>query len=260
MEKAIFIDLDGTLMQKDLTISTRNSEAIKEAINNGYHVVLVSGRPIQFVNYLANKIGSEIDTIGFNGAYVSDLIEHPISEENLVCLYELFENNNVNAIFKSVDHIYANREVIKNFVYPISKDEMVSFTENCSIDLFRKQKIYKILGLYNHNEMELNELIDNFDMTKAFYAGKGFELTHHSANKGNAIKLYCLKNNISIKDSYMFGDDVNDETMFSLGGNNMVMENASETIKKYATAICERCENDGVGKMIEKIVKGEIYD
>lgn len=260
MEKAIFIDLDGTLMQKDLTISTRNIEAIKEAIRNGYRVVLVSGRPIQFVNYLANKIGSEIDTIGFNGAYVSGLIEHPISEENVACLYDLFEKNNVNAIFKSINHIYANKTIIKNFVYPVSEEENVSFTEYCPLEQVKSQKIYKILGLYNHNEIELNELLDKFDMTKAFYATKGFELTHRNANKGNAIKLYCLKNNISIKDSYMFGDDVNDATMFALGGKNMVMGNASDTIKKNATHVCDCCADDGVGKMIEKIVKGEIHD
>ncbi|MEG0240199.1 MAG: Cof-type HAD-IIB family hydrolase [Anaerorhabdus sp.] len=260
MEKAIFIDLDGTLMQKNLTISSRNSEALIHAIDEGYRVVLVSGRPIQFVNYLTEKIGKEIDAIGFNGAYSPNLIEYPISEEILIQLYNSLNKNNVSVIFKSINHIYANKEIIKNFVYPIANDLNVDYTEHCSIEQFKNQKIYKILGLYNNNEQEINNLLDQFDMTKAFYANKGFELTHKNANKGNAIKLYCLKNNISIKDSYMFGDDVNDQTMFALGGHNMVMGNASDDIKRCATAICENCEDDGVGKMIEKILKGENND
>lgn len=260
MEKAIFIDLDGTLMRKDLTISFENIEALRKAIQEGYRIVIVSGRPIRFVKHLADTIGQGIDTIGFNGAYSSNLIEYPISEDDVRALYDLFESNNVSVIFKSINHIYANKEIIKHFIYPIANNVNVEYTEYCKIEQIKNKKIYKILGLYNNDETKVNNLLDKFDITKAFYVNKGFELIHKNANKGNAIKLYCLKNNISLKDSYMFGDDVNDETMFSLGGNNMVMGNATDDIKKYAADICDTCENNGVGKMIEKILREKNND
>ena len=44
MIRCIAIDLDDTLLQKDLTISARNQAAIKTAAAKGIKVLLASGR------------------------------------------------------------------------------------------------------------------------------------------------------------------------------------------------------------------------
>lgn len=45
--KLVAIDMDGTLLREDKTISDRTKYAIKRAIEKGVKVVLASGRPIQ---------------------------------------------------------------------------------------------------------------------------------------------------------------------------------------------------------------------
>lgn len=260
MEKALFIDLDGTLMRKDLVISNRNKEALRQALKAGYKVVLVSGRPIQFMDYLAQGIDCWVKTIGFNGAYSKDLIDMPIAKAEVKRIYELCQKMGIKALFKTKNGIYANSDIIPYFVYPISDDKHIDYYEHCSIEVIEKEKILKILGVYQGVDEDLaHAAIQDMDVNSAFYKGKGFELSNRLINKGIAIKQYCLKNNISIQASYFFGDDVNDISMFSLGGHNMVMANGDKQVIEMADFICDTCEEDGVAKVVEKLAKGDSY-
>jgi len=45
----VAIDLDGTLLRSDKTISTVNRASISEAVRSHIHVVLATGRPFSHV-------------------------------------------------------------------------------------------------------------------------------------------------------------------------------------------------------------------
>ena len=47
MYKLIAVDMDGTLLREDKTISDRTKKAIHKAVEKGVRVVLASGRPIE---------------------------------------------------------------------------------------------------------------------------------------------------------------------------------------------------------------------
>ena len=57
MYKMIAVDMDGTLLKKDDTISQRNKEALKKARAKGIKVVIASGRPIHGLERYLNEIG-----------------------------------------------------------------------------------------------------------------------------------------------------------------------------------------------------------
>ena len=47
MEKKIFfIDFDGTLMRDDKTISDKNREALRNAVDQGHYIALATGRAV----------------------------------------------------------------------------------------------------------------------------------------------------------------------------------------------------------------------
>jgi len=47
MYKLLAVDMDGTLLNSDRTISKGNKEAIKKAIEKGFRVVITSGRGLK---------------------------------------------------------------------------------------------------------------------------------------------------------------------------------------------------------------------
>ncbi|MGL4738146.1 MAG: HAD-IIB family hydrolase, partial [Cellulosilyticaceae bacterium] len=76
MYKLIALDMDGTLLTKDHTISDRTKEAIEKARMKGHKVVLATGRPIAGVTAYLEELGltTEDDyVISYNGALVQNV-------------------------------------------------------------------------------------------------------------------------------------------------------------------------------------------
>ena len=46
MYKAVFVDMDGTLLKKDHSISEANKNAIQQLLDNGILVIPISARPL----------------------------------------------------------------------------------------------------------------------------------------------------------------------------------------------------------------------
>ena len=82
MKKAIFTDIDNTILPKGHTKpSLKTIQTFKKALDLGYEVFLISGRPIKYVEYLAKSIDDRVKAIGFNGNY-SDIILKLLKVDN----------------------------------------------------------------------------------------------------------------------------------------------------------------------------------
>ena len=55
MIKLIAIDLDGTLLRDDKTISEANIQSIQQAIHSGVEVVICTGRPIEGIQFVLDQ-------------------------------------------------------------------------------------------------------------------------------------------------------------------------------------------------------------
>ena len=74
MYKAIFLDLDGTLLDDDKNVSEENRKAINMAENKGVSVCLCSGRQKEFVKKIKKKAGINSQyLISSNGCEIYDL-------------------------------------------------------------------------------------------------------------------------------------------------------------------------------------------
>ena len=54
--KLVAIDLDGTLLNSDRTLSEENRIAIKKAKEQGVHIVLCTGRPLRSMQHLLQEV------------------------------------------------------------------------------------------------------------------------------------------------------------------------------------------------------------
>ena len=73
MYKLVAIDMDGTLLKEDKTISQRTKNAIQSAREKGVTVVLATGRPIEGVSRYLEELNmySENDyVLSYNGALI----------------------------------------------------------------------------------------------------------------------------------------------------------------------------------------------
>ena len=73
MYKLVAIDMDGTLLKEDKTISERTKNAIQSARDKGVTVVLATGRPIEGVSRYLEELNMYSDSdyvLSYNGSLI----------------------------------------------------------------------------------------------------------------------------------------------------------------------------------------------
>lgn len=115
MIKMVALDLDGTLLTSDKTISQGNEQALKAIHDEGVKVVLCTGRPINAIWRFIEQLGLTEDTdytITFNGALVvhnndkAELAKSGIQKADLVPLHNFVKAENAPLDILDFQQVY----------------------------------------------------------------------------------------------------------------------------------------------------------
>jgi len=110
----IALDLDGTLLKDDKTISAYNKDIIKKARDAGHIVCIATGRPFRSSSIYYEELELTTPIVNFNGAYV----HHPKDQNwgtyhttlDLEVVKEIInvaeEHNLHNVLAEIVDDVY----------------------------------------------------------------------------------------------------------------------------------------------------------
>lgn len=262
MRKAIFLDIDGTLIDciggiKDITPNVKN--AIKNVQDKGDYVFISTGRPYALLDKNILNFGFD----GFilaNGAHViinnKTIYSEPIEKEFIKNIVTELENNNIQYILQGELYSYM-KDSCKEFYKYYDK---IGVSRRYFKDKFNIEEIdvHKLEMLCPNDEIK--ELCLSLIKTNP-------ECDYFSSVNKSAIEVYLKRNtkgsailkiidflNIKIENTYAFGDGKNDIEMLSTVGCGIAMGNANDEVKKYSNKITDTVQNDGVAKGIEKYV------
>lgn len=70
----IVLDLDGTLLTDNKTISPRTKQTLLKLKENGHEVMIATGRPFRSSELYYRELGLTTPIVNFNGAFV----HHPL--------------------------------------------------------------------------------------------------------------------------------------------------------------------------------------
>lgn len=262
MRKAIFFDIDGTLIDcfRGLTdITPTVKKAIRYLQSNGDYAFIATGRPYAFLSQAILDFGFD----GFiltNGAQViiknktiywdpmdKEFVKKSITEfEKLNIQYILqgelysYMKNSCKEFYSFYDSIGISRKFLKSDfdIEKINTSKMEMLCPN-------EEAVNACLSLINSNPD-----YDHFHSIDA----KSFELYSKKNTKATGILTALEYLDIPIKNSYAFGDGKNDIEMLSTTGCGIAMGNACDEVKKYAKKITHTVHEDGVAVGIEKYV------
>lgn len=270
--KLIGLDLDGTLLHEDKTISKTTIEYLEHLAEKDIEIVPITGRPLAGVPQSVKAIKGVNYIITSNGAQISEnatskpLFQHPLLNEqarNIIttlnafdCLYEVFYDSfghcddKVFAHFKKVylgtplgDYIFSSRKLENQLL------TLFESTSKCADEIFVICK----------DEMQRNEIKAQTDKIKdieyCLIADRFLEITHAGTHKGNALMELCDYLGIDSQNTIAFGDGENDIEFLSKAGISVAMGNATDIVKQNATIIADTNDNDGVEKALKKIFK-----
>lgn len=269
MIKAIFCDMDGTLLQPDHTISEENKAAILAAESQGVKFHLATGRIYPAAKIYAKQLGITNPMVCCNGAFIVNpvddaiLKEYPLPKEALAELIRICREAGVYFHFYNKNTIFSERyeRVIKYFSelsMTLPEDERI-YTEVVADSLEvleRGFNLYK-LGIY-YNGPEDDALVEKLCAVKGIQGFKSLatmvDFMAEGVHKGRGIKTVADLNGWAPEELIAIGDNENDIDMITYAGIGIAMDNAVDSLKEAADEIvtCNICH--GVADAIHRFV------
>ena len=271
MYKAIFCDLDDTLLNADKSILQKNKDAIKEARAKGIKFVVCTGRVLSAVE----KILEELELKGQKDEFLVSLNGGVIWENNGTLLY----NNNLpkslaEAVFqKGINYDICIRVYTKDsfYGYNLDKDEMLKEAYGSALsqlkafstpnlDFLKDEELVKIVFITSNREqleaMEAELKAFSTELELTYSSHRSLEVNNKGANKGAGLLWLAKHLGFKQEEVIAIGDNFNDISMLQSAGLGVCVKNGDEAVKKIANYITQNTNEEGaVAEVIHLAMK-----
>lgn len=251
----IACDLDGTLMNWDLTLSEENRLAIKELTALGVLVVPATGRTICEMKEVFNL--PEIRYVIYsNGAGVFD----KKTGENIIwgldgdilhfVLDTLFKYDTFTIVHKDWKTYADKKKASKLRDYHLSRNVEDLVNKFCVLEDDFENRFpdgtIENVTVFFHNKEDMvtcrDILSSNPDLRTVEGWDYNLEIFFRDAGKGSALKFLTQKLNLEMENVISIGDSDNDRQMTVMSGLGLVAQNGCESLRKIADKVI--CSND----------------
>ncbi|MCE7784654.1 HAD family hydrolase [Staphylococcus xylosus] len=255
--KAIFLDMDGTILHKDNQVDLETTEVIHQLRENGYKVFLATGRAHNEIHYLVPSSFEVDGIISSNGTLgmINDkeLFTHSLS---FTTVNDIVKRAQQQEIYYEVFPFEGNRIVLKedqSWATALFNAETppgnVGVSEWTSRKASLKDKVdwatvipdttFSKIYLFSPNYDKItnfrNQLIEEQQDLKISVSNSSrynAETMAYQIDKGTGIKEMIEHFGIKQEETLVIGDSDNDRAMFAFGQYTVAMKNARPEIKE----------------------------
>lgn len=274
MNKIIFLDVDGTLVDYENQIPKSAIEAIRKARENGHKVYICTGRSRAEIYPELWDIGLD-GMIGGNGSYIEDkgnIVMHKVlSLDECKKIVDWLHSKKLEFYLESNNGLFASENfetVGEKTIQEYSKRKGQADSETLTIrKAFPEMKFGEKLYRDDLNKISfiLNSHDDYLEAKKVFnelevntWGGQGEialfgDIGVKDINKGFAVTKLIEYLNANLENTIAFGDAKIDIPMFKCCKIGVAMGNGGPEIKSIAHYITDSVENDGLFKAFKKL-------
>lgn len=266
IHKIVFLDMDGTLYQTENDIIQKSAlEAIQELKSRGYIVCAATGRPLNQMKLILEKVQFDYYVL-INGGYVLDhnfeeINTYPMDNSTVEEIVNFCKQNELGLMFHFGDATY-----IYNKFYP-----MYDFCKYCNVldSLFydETQTYHKRHRAYNSVILTKNQklLMDfmnkhkelRYDLINVKTDGFCYDIFNSDNDKSIGIESILKKEGLTWEDTICIGDSTNDIKMLKKANIGVAMGSASDYVKSFADFSTTTTYNNGIYNAIKKILDEE---
>lgn len=261
----IVLDLDGTLLTDNQTISPKTKQTLMKAKEAGHHVMIATGRPFRASNLYYQELDLRTPIVNFNGAY----IHHPKNPSWQV-LHTPIDMKVVHNVIDSVD-----KYQYKNLIAEVIDDVYIHVEDQRMMDIFKmgnpKVTIGNLRGNLNENPTSLliHAAETNVPLIRQHLQEVHAELIEHrrwgapfniievvrkGLNKAIGVSLIAKYLGIPRERIIAFGDEDNDLEMIDYAGIGVAMGNGIQELKSIANEVTGTNNEDGIANfLIERL-------
>jgi len=273
--RLIALDIDGTLLRGDRTISARTRLAIDHARAVGVRVVLVTGRRHPSARRVADNLGGELPLVLHNGALVVEdgrvrrcrTLPRPaalraISAGRAVGAEPVVHCGRGGEGWLLVDAAARPRGLVGYYLERARGE--VRVVPDLVAAVADEEPIQVMFGL-ERAEMEVllpllsTELGNDARIERTVYPATGvvlLDVLHPEVGKAEALSFLQGRWGIAPSETLAIGDNWNDREMLERSGLGFVMGNADPELLALGLPVLPTNDEDGVARAIEEHVLG----
>ncbi|MEU5780207.1 HAD family hydrolase [Micromonospora lupini] len=261
--RLVATDIDGTLIRDDRTLSPRTADVLARLTARGTPVVLVTGRPVRWLQMVYDQLAEPLPAVCANGAVVYDpvtdevLRADPLAPQHLAEVAERLRAE-VPGISFAVE-IMDSRQMRHETDYPLRWDvDPDGIRPVETPEELLSLPAVKLLA--RAGEQDPDAFVA---LVAAAVAGLA-EATHSSSSglveisaagvtKAAGLDWYCDRIGVAAADVLAFGDMPNDVPMLSWAGRGVAVANAHPAVLAVANEVTGANSEDGVAAYLEKV-------
>jgi len=269
--RLLALDLDGTLLRSDKTISARSLAALASARERGVRLVLVTGRRLPGARRVTRELGDELPLVLHNGALILEggalvrvrplargvavralrtglgLGADPVlhcglgGEGRLVVADGLRPSNTLLAYY--LDKSHPDVTVV---------DDLLAWLREDPIQVMYGGELAEMEALHAALEASLG---DDARLERTVYPRQGVGLVdvlEPAVNKAEALAFLQARWGIPAAQTLAIGDNWNDLGMLEAAGLGYVMGNADAELLARGLPVLPTNDEDGVALAIER--------
>lgn len=286
MIKLVACDLDGTLFNSQMAVSTENAQAIQAAQKNGIEFLVATGRSPSESQRLLKKANLHTGFINLNGGMVFDpagrlLIKQTIPRHKAKAIMNLLRQERFYFEVITGKNVYSeslSQRVVNVAHFMVALNPQISFKQAVAISagnpaimqiqsihdfstlLTQKStEIFKIIAFSRHGQKDFARIKSKLKVLGGLAvtssAFNNIEINSEKAQKGTALLSYAKIKGIPSEQTAAIGDNLNDESMIKQAGVGVAMGNAVPQIKQIAQVITKSNNENGVAFILKQFMR-----
>lgn len=261
MIKAVFSDLDGTLLNESNNISEETIKMAEKLKEKNIKFFIATGRSYLAMKRFYEQLNLDTEIINYNGGVIHNSKGEKLFELTLddTIARELIQYGRENNLYF---HGFSNE-----------KWYLETYNETAKAYAEKSQLKENIINFDNMEELNFNKFmfinspektqeINSYIMKKyknTIYKGLSsptfLEIMNPHVSKGNGIRFLLEKYGFSSDEVMAFGDAENDLEMLSAVKYGVAMENANDIVKSKVSFIAPKNTDNGVYKFISNFLE-----
>ena len=258
--KLLALDLDNTLLYKDLTMAVAARAGLRRLLDQGILVTLATGRMFPSAAFYARQVGITCPLATYNGALIRSTqpggyeLLRPLSLQTMKDIAAFCRKHGYYAQLYNEDRILVEKRTKETDIDPdLIHNPVVEVGDFSSYPLSPSPKMILVVSP-EEREIIHRQLREEFGDSLTLAASKDYlvEIMAKDVSKASALELICRRYGVAPDEVVCCGDNSNDAAMIKWAGLGVAVENASPAVKEIADYVATKSYGDGVAEVIAK--------
>ncbi|MGG4493115.1 Cof-type HAD-IIB family hydrolase [Brevibacillus reuszeri] len=273
--KLLALDVDGTILMSNHTLSKVTLQAITELTTRGIYVTLATGRAYPSAKTMAKQFQIRVPLISHDGAYVADpltdevLFVKRIPTEVVTRITEILVEYGLDVMLLHESYAVTNRSWKWRDLFPLLNPSTLrqlwknlyplKIMASCRVAEYVREKNVSVPKIFVMGEPERlaaarRELAKaKFKEIRVTASGdRNLEILPEGISKATGLAVLGEKLDIIPEQMVAVGDNYNDVEMIQFAGMGVAMGNAPDAVKKLARQVTDTNDQHGVAAVIQR--------